>query len=88
MEIFDVVVRIGLVGLTTILFVIVLLAYSRMRSRKMLLITIGFGIMSFHAFLTVPEIFSESYHTIFDENVHLLAHMIGLIFILLGTLKD
>jgi len=88
MEMFDVVVRIALVVATTVLFGIVFLAYLRSRSRKMLLISVGFGIFFVHALITVPELFSEAYHIALDENAHLLFHLIGLIFILLGTLKD
>lgn len=88
MEIIDVVVRIGLVVATTVLFGIVFLAYLRSRNRKMLLITAGFGTFFVHALITVPELFSEAYPIALDENMHLLFHLIGLIFILLGILKD
>jgi len=54
----------------------------------MLLITIGFGIFFAHALITVPELFNEAYAVVMTENVHFLYNLIGLVFILLGILKD
>jgi len=88
MEILQLVVRIGLVVATTFIFGIVLLAYLRLKNRKMLLILIGFGIFFAHALIAIPELFSEAYAITLDENMHLLIHLIALIFILLGILKD
>jgi len=86
--ILDIIVRVGLVAATTFLFGIVFLAYLRLRSRKMLLISIGFGIFFVHALITIPELISDSYMLVFNENMHLLIHFVALIFILLGILKD
>jgi hypothetical protein len=88
MEIIDFVVRIGLVAATTVIFAIVLLAYLRLKNRKMLLITIGFAVFFVHALITVPELVNETYAVALDEDWHLFFHLIGLIFILLGILKD
>jgi hypothetical protein len=90
MEMLEAVVRIGLSAATTTLFVIVLLAWLRVRSRKMLFITIGFGIFFVHGLIAVTEIFSFDWHRILlgGEVFHLLIELIGLIFILLGTLKE
>jgi len=84
----DIIIRVALVAATTILFAIVFLAYTRVRNRKMLLISIGFTIFWLHALITIPELFSETFHIILDENQHLLLHFVALIFILLGILKD
>ena len=86
--ILDVIVRIGLVLATSFLFSIVFLTYYRLRNRKMLLITVGFGIFFVHALITVPELFSNAYQIAMSENVHLLIHLIALAFILVGILKD
>jgi hypothetical protein len=86
--ILDVVVRIVLIFATATLFVIVLLAYLRLRSHKMLLITTGFGIFLLHAFLSMLESFDGTYDIYFTESLHLFLDFIGLIFILLGTLKE
>jgi len=88
MEIVELVVRVGLVVATTVLFGMVFLAYIRSRNRKMLLIAAGFGTFFVHALVTIPELFSDAYRIALGENLHLLFHLIGLIFILLGTLKD
>lgn len=87
-EILDVVVRLGLVWATSFLFGIVLMAYLRLRSRKMLLISIGFGIYFVYALIYIPGLISEGYHVILTENEHLTVHLVALIFIALGIFKD
>lgn len=86
--ILDSVIRIALVVPTALLFFLVLQAYLRIKSRKMLLITTGFGIFFVHALISVPELFSSAFHVLLDENAHLALNLIALIFILLGTLED
>ena len=87
-SVLDVIVRVGLVLATTFLFGIVASAYFRLRNRKMLLIFVGFTVFFVHAVISLPELINETYHIALDENMHLLIHLIGLIFILLGILKD
>jgi hypothetical protein len=84
----DVVVRVGLVLATAFLFGIVALAYRRMKSRKMLFILVGFGVFFLHAIIALPELVNDAYAIVLEENWHLLIHLIGLIFILLGILQD
>jgi len=86
--ILDAAIRVGLTLATTFLFAIVFLAYLRLKNRKMLLISVGFGIFWVHALITIPEIISDAYHIALDENMHLLIHFVALIFVLLGILKD
>lgn len=86
-ELLDVVIRIGLVIATAVLFSIIFAAYLRLRNRKLLLISIGFGVFFVHAILTIPELFFGIGYMI-DENTHLVIHLVGLFFILLGILKD
>jgi hypothetical protein len=88
MVILDVVVRMALMFATATLFGIVLLAYLRLRSRKMLLITTGFGIFFLNALILVPELFSQDLDVLFSQNLHLFMNLIDLMFILFGTLKD
>jgi hypothetical protein len=83
----DIVVRVGLVIATTVLFSIIFSAYLRLRNRKLLLISVGFGVFFVHAIITIPELFFGIGYMI-DENTHLLIHLVGLFFILLGILKD
>jgi len=86
--IIDVVVRVGLALATTFLFGIVFLAYLRLKNRKMLFISAGFGVLVIYALVALPELFNDAYAIAFDENMHLLIHLVALIFILLGILKD
>ena len=84
-ELIDILVRIALVVATALLFTIVFAAYLRLRNRKLLFISIGFGIFFAHGLITIPELFINFTIT---ENMHLLIHFIALAFILFGTLKD
>lgn len=86
--ILEIVVRVGLVVATTFLFGIVFLAYLRLKSRKMLFISAGFGVLVVYALVALPELFNDAYAITFDENMHLLIHLIALLFIMLGILKD
>ena len=83
----DIVIRVGLVIATAVLFSIIFAAYLRLRNRKLLLISIGFGVFFVHAIITIPELFFGIGYMI-DENTHLLIHLVGLFFILIGILKD
>ena len=86
--IFDIVLRFALTVATGFLFGIVFLSYWRTRTAKMLLISVGFAIFFVHALITIPELFSDAYQIAMSENSHLLLHLIALLFILLGILKD
>ncbi len=86
-EVIDVIIRVGFVLATAILFGIVFLTYLRLKNRKMLLISVGFGVFFVHALITLPELIS-SFNFVITENTHLLIHVIALTFILIGTLKD
>jgi len=83
---FDVFVRVLLVVATGSLFGIVLIAYLRLKNSKMLLISIGFGFFLMYALVAIPEILGQQFEI--NENLHLLLHLIALIFILWGILKD
>jgi hypothetical protein len=88
MVILDIVVRMALIFATATLFIIVLLAYLRLRSRKILFITIGFGMIFLNALILMPELFSQDIDMLISQNLHLFIILIGSIFILFGTLKD
>ena len=85
LELIDAIIRVGLVIATAFLFSIVFSAYLRLRNRKLLLISVGFGIFFAHGIITIPEMFINFMIT---ENTHLTIHLIALAFILFGTLKD
>lgn len=84
----DMVIRVGLIVATAFLFGVVFLAYLRMKNRKMLLISVGFGAFLVNALLHIPELINEDYAGMFSENVFLLILLIGLLFIAIGILKD
>ena len=84
-ELLDLVVRVGLVLATTFLFGIVFLTYLRVRNRKLLFLSAGFGVFFVHAVITIPELF---YNFVINENTHLIIHLVALTIILFGTLKD
>ena len=84
----EMVIGIGLIATTTFLFAIVLLAYLRIRTARMLFISSGFGVFFIAAILHLPKILSEEYSLMLPENVFLLLQLIGLIFIAVGVLKD
>jgi hypothetical protein len=54
----------------------------------MLFVTVGFAVFLVHALITVPELFSDTYQLAMSENVHLLIHLIALVLIAIGILKD
>jgi hypothetical protein len=84
----DMIIRVGLIIATAFLFCVVFLAYLRMKNRKMLLISLGFATFFVNALFHIPALINEDYGAIFSENVFLLIHLIGLIFITIGILKD
>ena len=86
--ILEIVLRVGLTLATSFLFGIMFLGYWRTRTRKMLFVTSGFAVFFVHALITVPELFSDTYQIAMSENVHLLIHLIALVLMAIGILKD
>ncbi len=84
----DIIVRIGLTLATSFLFAVVFLGYWRTRSLKMLFVSMGFAVFFIHALILIPELFSDVFQIMISENVHLLIHLIALLFIVVGILKD
>lgn len=84
--ILDITLRIILVVATGILFSVALAAYLRLKNRRLLFLSAGFGIFFAHAIIYLPAIIGSSY--VISETSHLMIHLVALIFILIGTLKD
>jgi hypothetical protein len=84
-ELIDVIIRVLLLLATGFLFGIIFVAYLRVRSRKLLLISVGFLIFFIQYVATIPELY---FNFVIDENLHLSLHLIALVFILIGILKD
>jgi len=73
---------------TTIIFIIALIAFLRLRTRKALLLTTGFGLFFAHGIIGIIEMLVLSFNLEFTEGWHLLVDAIALVLILAGTLKD
>jgi len=86
LPLFDIILRVILVIATGILFTLVFAAYLRLRNRRLLFLSAGFGIFFAHALIYIPELFGAIYNI--GENTHLIIHLVALGFILLGTLKE
>lgn len=84
----DFLIRMGLVLATGFVFSIILLTYLRLRNRKMLLMSIGFGIFFLNALIHIPELFIEELKLMLTENTYLLIYLVGSIFVAIGILKD
>jgi hypothetical protein len=84
----EMVIGVGLIATTSVLFAIVLLTYLRMRNTRMLFITLGFGTFFIGAILHLPQIFIQEYNLMITENIMLLFQLVGLLFIAIGVLKD
>jgi hypothetical protein len=80
--------RIVFIVVTTVIFSIALLTFSRLRNKKTLLLTVGFGLFFAHGLLSIPELLSSTYNKEFTDSWHLLLDAIALLFILYGALKD
>ena len=85
-SILDLVIRIVLVIAAAILFSLVVLTYNRIRNRKLLFISLGFGILLIHAFLTIPELMLNI--VIISVNTDITLDVITLVLVLIGILKD
>jgi hypothetical protein len=84
----DMLISVGLLIITIFLFLIVLVAYLRLRNKKMLFISLGFGTIFVGAVLHLLEIIFESINFMITENILLLFQLIGLFLIAIGVLKD
>jgi hypothetical protein len=84
----DMLIGIALLTVTIVLFLIVFAAYLRIRGKKMLFISLGFGTIFVGAFLHLIEIIFEPINFMITENILLLFQLIGLLFITIGVLKD
>ncbi len=80
--------RIIFVVVTTVVFGFAVLTFSRLRNKKTLLLTLGFGLFFVHGLISIPEIFSRVYNFEFTDSIHLLIDAAALLLILLGILQD
>jgi len=85
---FDELLRIALIVATGFLFLIVLVAYVRMRSTRLLLITAGFAVFFVNALLYMPEIIDQSISLVLSDNLHIAFNLIALVLIAIGIVSE
>ena len=85
---FDELLRIALIVATGFLFLIVLVAYVRMRSTRLLLITAGFAEFFVNALLYMPEIIDQSISLVLSDNLHIAFNLIALVLIAIGIVSE
>ena len=84
----DYLLRIALVAATAFLFAIILLAYLRVKSIKLLYIAAGFAVFLIHALLYMPEIMFQSITLEFTDNLHIAMNLIALLLITYGIMRE
>ncbi len=85
-SVIDLIIRIILVTVAAILFGVIVLTYNRIRNRKLLFISIGFGILLIHSLITIPELLLNA--VVINVNLDITLDTITLVFVLIGILKD
>ena len=84
-SIVDPIIRVALTIGTGILFAIIVLTYSRIRNRKLLFISIGFGVFFLHSVISIAEMLLSIH---IGETFEVSMHFLTLLFIVIGILKD
>jgi hypothetical protein len=84
----DILIRVGLLCASGVLFIVILLAYLRTRRDKLGFITVGFGILFLHTILLIPELMFDQFTMGFTENAHLAIQLLAMLFLAIGVLKD
>lgn len=84
----DVVLRISLVLATGFLTGIILLAYNRVKSKRLLFIATGFAVFFIHALLYMPELMFNEYKLQFTDNLHIAFNLVALLLITIGILRE
>ena len=84
----DALLRAGLVLSTGFLFSIILLAYIRIRSNKLLFIAAGFAVFLLHAILYMPKLLFPSLNLEFTDNIHIAFNLVALLLITIGITRE
>ena len=84
----DVLLRISLVLATGFLTAIILLAFIRVKSTRLLFIASGFAVFFIHALLYMPELMLQKYTLQFTDNLHIAFNLIALLLITIGILRE
>ena len=84
----DVALRIALVAATAFLFGIILIAYLRIKTTKLLYISAGFAVFLLHSLLFMPQIMFQSITIQITDNIHIAFNLIALVLITLGIIRE
>ena len=84
----DVLLRISLVLATGFLTGIILLAYIRVKSTRLLFIALGFAVFFIHALLYMPELMLQEYTFQFTDNLHIAFNLVALLLITIGITRE
>lgn len=84
----DALLRISLVIATGFLTGIILLAYIRVKSTKLLFIAAGFAVFLLHSLLYMPELMLQEYTFPFTDNFHIAFNLVALLLITIGILRE
>lgn len=84
----DALLRISLVLATGFLTGIILLAYIRVKSTRLLLISAGFAVFFIHALMYMPELMLQDLTLKLTDNLHIAFNLIALILITIGIMRD
>ena len=84
----DAALRIALVIATAFLFGIILLAYLRVKTTKLLFISAGFAVFFLHSLLYMPQIMLQSITIQLTDNTHIAFNLIALVLITIGIISE
>jgi len=84
----DAALRIALVIATAFLFGIILLAYLRVKTTKLLFILAGFAVFLMHSLLFMPQIMFQSLTIQLTDNTHIAFNLIALVLITIGIISE
>ncbi len=82
----DLTLRTLMISGITVLYAMIFAAYLRLKNRKLLFISTGFGVFWVLSFLLVAELFVPWLSL--NDDLRMLGNLIALAFILFGILKD
>ena len=84
----DAALRIALVLATAFLFGIILLAYLRVKTIRLLFISAGFAVFLLHSLLFMPQIMFQSLTIELTDNTHIAFNLIALVLITIGIISE
>jgi hypothetical protein len=84
----DAALRIALVTATAFLTGIILLAYHRIKTTKLLYISAGFAVFLIHSLLFMPKIMFQNLTIELTDNIHIAFNLVALALITIGITRE